>query len=187
MAIFDRVTRLFGRETPTVEKSIANSATRVLVSTGIGAAVGVGFSQASDSTGQVKDAIGGAILGGIGGAAFLTKTGLKATASALFKTAKAGVKTTPTIAQAALGTANLALRHPGAAIGLGLGAGAVYALATSGPGRTRQDKSYTLSQTGASSTGFSPGMGTDTKQEARNMFMDSTQGLVEGMHRGRHG
>lgn len=160
------------------------------MSSAVGAVAGAGLSQSNNETGRVKDAIGGAILGGIGGAAFLTKTGLKATAgtafSAAFGTAKAGLRAAPTVGQAGVGAAGFALRNPKATIAMGLGAGAAYSLATSGPGTTSQDKSFTLMKTGASSTGYSPGMGSSIKQEARQMFMDSANGLVQGMHAGRH-
>lgn len=37
-----------------------------------------------------------------------------------------------------------------------------------------------------SSTGYGAGEGAYTQQDSRQMFMDSTSGLVQGLHRGRH-
>lgn len=75
-------------------------------------------------------------------------------------------------------------KHPGLAGGLAVGATAGIALANSGPqnaNRSPSEMATIAEMEGRPSTGFEWGQGSD-----RYAFEQSTQGLVQGMHRGRH-
>jgi hypothetical protein len=83
-----------------------------------------------------------------------------------------------------VGLAGAALRHPVAALGIGA---AGYGLATAGnAGLSTAEMAGIATAHGVPSTGFMPGMGGAGRQDARMMFMDSTHGLVQGLHTGRH-
>jgi len=70
-----------------------------------------------------------------------------------------------------------------AALGVGVAAGALSMLTDSaGPSAA----SLQLGQTNASSTGFGALGGAGYEQEANQRFLQSTDGLVQGLHRGRH-
>ena len=82
--------------------------------------------------------------------------------------------------------ANVMLKNPALTLGLGAAAGAASLLNkyTGGPGETRggtKGMSRYLQMTGQSSTGFELGQGPD-----RAGFIASTEGLVQGLHAGRH-
>jgi hypothetical protein len=77
-----------------------------------------------------------------------------------------------------------ALEHPTGALLLAGGAAGGYQLMKSGPGRANIDTdemAYLGAQSGLSSSGFSGGEVTSHQN-----FMNSTHGLVQGLHRGRH-
>jgi len=88
------------------------------------------------------------------------------------------------------GMAQWAMRKPSHAIGLaGVGAGLYGASAAVGTGESGMDAaeaSAIMQQHGGPSTGFAPGMGAMKRQSDRSMFMESTFGLTQGLHRGRH-
>jgi hypothetical protein len=82
-----------------------------------------------------------------------------------------------------------ALRHPWGAAGLagaGIGMAALAGSGAGASGLTEESMSAIATAHGYPSTGFAPGMGSTTRQDSRAMFMDSTFGLVQGMHAGRH-
>jgi hypothetical protein len=90
--------------------------------------------------------------------------GALGTASAV---GRAGLRTAGTVAP-------FVARHPLASLGIaGAGMG-MYGLAS------------VAERAGVPSSGFIPGMGATRNQIADMMFMDSTQGLVQGLHQGRH-
>ena len=99
-----------------------------------------------------------------------------------FKGAKIGFK-------GLKGATAFSLRNPTMAAAIGLGAYGTYQLSKTGPGGTNyepENLGRLAQQSDVSSTGFDPGMGASRYQESRAMFMDSTAGLVQGLHKGRH-
>lgn len=86
-------------------------------------------------------------------------------------------------------TMNWSLRNPGSAIALGAGAYGMYSLANSGPqgsNLSKKDMEALAIQNGIPSTGFDYGMGASVSQDSRAMFMNSTMGLTQGLHKNRH-
>ena len=77
--------------------------------------------------------------------------------------------------------------HAGiAAVGIGVG---MYGLANSGRGNagsSSKGMAAVAQSQGLPSSGFEPGMGAGRNQGDRFAFENSTQGLVQGLHRGRH-
>ena len=168
---------------------------RMVTGAAIGGIYGAATSQNNSSTGIFRDAMRGATAGlGIG--AMTTR----AFGSSVFGVAKGLARRSPQIAKAGwgaglrgaeigAGVANFAVKHPYASLGIGAVGAGMYGLASSGPGgggTTAEEMGAIASSSGVSSTGFDPGMGSSFRQNSRAMFMDSTNGLVQGMHRGRH-
>jgi len=90
----------------------------------------------------------------------------------------------------AASVAGFALRRPRTTIALGAAGLGAYGLAQmggSGQSGMDADEAAAIAHVhGGPSTGFAPGMGTNARQDQRAMFMDSTFGLTQGLHRGRH-
>lgn len=144
------------------------------------------------ANGVFGDIARGAALGlGIG--TMTTGFGLRSAAKLGFGGARMGVKGamfgTVAAGKASLNVAQFALNNPRTAMGIGLAGAGMYGLATSGPNSTSISSAETaqLAEQGKfSSTGFSPGMGSSRNQESRAAFLNSTIGLTQGLHRGRH-
>lgn len=102
----------------------------------------------------------------------------KAWGSALWSGAKG-------TARAGVDTGSWILRNPGKTVAIGAGGLGMYALATSGAGPSKltlEQRAQAAQMMGGPSTGFGLGTGIETRQA----FMASTDGLVQGLHAGRH-
>ena len=206
----------YGKSSVGVAGGAARFMATPLIGAAAGAGIAAGTSQSNNDTGLAKDMLGGALLGGLGGlAAKGVFAGAKASAKSNVVRDKAGKvlwkKTAGKIADRINGTATgvasgtykvgklgakvaglgakaagFALRHPKPVIAAGLGAAAVYAASDIRQDVSGFSGSETLRGTGVSSSGFAAGRGGSTKQQAREMYANSTNGLVQGMHRGRH-
>lgn len=145
-------------------------------------------SDKNTDTGVFRQAMFGAAMG-LGVGALTTKTVMKGawgatkfagkkTPGLLMNTAKLGIK-----------AGRFGLRNPKTALLLGGAGYGAYALAGSGGGSfsgSVGDMSTIAQMNNISSTGFNPGMGTNTRQAANQNWMASTVGLTQGLHRGRH-
>jgi hypothetical protein len=93
------------------------------------------------------------------------------------------------VGTAGLKVASFALQDPRLAFGIGAVGMGAYALSSSGMSESdmsdREMEALAM-RGGAPSTGFGAGEGAGIRQNARAMFLDSTSGLVQGLHRGRH-
>ena len=141
-----------------------------------GAAIGAGYGYLSSGRGHgERGAIGGGLVGGAIGA--LTPRGL---ASAAWKTAKLAKRESSSI----LGSI---ARNPTTSLYMGLGGLGAAAFISSGRYTGSSSASAMgawAQQEGGPSTGF--GLGEGSRQD-RMAFQNSTAGLVQGMHVGRHG
>jgi len=89
----------------------------------------------------------------------------------------------------AAATLNMINNNPRKFGALALGAYGISKLAGTGPGQVNistNDLGRLAEQSGVPSTGFDFGMGASSSQQSNAMFMNSTSGLVQGLHRGRH-
>ena len=87
------------------------------------------------------------------------------------------------------GIATWALRNPEMALLAGVGGLGMYANIKMGAQERSMSKQETLAlaeRTGTS-TGFEVGTGSMARDPNRMAFIDSTVGLTQGLHRGRHG
>jgi len=84
--------------------------------------------------------------------------------------------------------AGFGLRHPQAAMAAGVAGLGLYALSGTGAGTSNMNNREVdaLAARTGPSTGFTPGRGSMAYDPRRMRFTDSTQGLVQGLHRGRH-
>lgn len=162
-------------------------AARPLTGATIGAGYGLYSSEGYNNTAKWRDAMEGAAVGAVAGS-MLSKTALRGVANI----AEVGFRAIPSVG---IGLGKLgyklgetAWNHPYAALGI---AGAGYGLTKAYQASRREGdvnvNSNLAVQRGVSSAGFDPGMGTETSQDSRQMFMDSAEGLTFGLHRGRHG
>jgi len=102
----------------------------------------------------------------------------KAWAGAAWSGAKA-------VGSAGFRAANWMITNPGKTAAIGAGGLGMYALASSGarPSQlTMEQRAQAAQAMGGPSTGFGLGTGVETRQA----FMASTDGLVQGLHSGRH-
>lgn len=148
----------------------------------------------------------GGIGAGLGIAALTTRTpwsmaarGLKRIIKPSGTLLRAGLSTARTGLSAGSSIAKFTLRNPSLAMGIaGVGLG-LYALGTSGTGASGMsinNMSTIASNNNLSSTGFAPGMGAYAMQPVNQSFVESgkyknlansTMGLTQALHRGRHG
>lgn len=100
---------------------------------------------------------------------------------------KAGLSLAAPVAKTGFGLAEFAISNPRLAVGMaaGLAVGG-YALFGGGPSGGVEGHAALAQQTGISSTGYDLGMGGTGRQDPQNMFTNSANGLVQGLHRGRH-
>jgi len=115
--------------------------------------------------------------------------GLKLAAKGVGLSARLGFGATKYGLGGATAVTKFALNNPRSAMAL-TGLAASSYLIPQGPGGSGMDEramSAIVQRNNISSTGFSPGMGASYKQEDRQMFMESTFGLTQGLNRGRHG
>jgi hypothetical protein len=152
-----------------------------------GGIIGGISSDDNTATGRFGSIVGGALLGAAGGIG-ISKLGRAA--------AWSGVKRTPGLtwsvgkglSQAAMRAGGFALRHPTASMYGALGLAGMYGLAKSGPqdaNRSAKEMAQ-MAMYEDTSTGFGLGEGTSARQMERIAFESSTNGLVGGLHRGRH-
>ena len=125
---------------------------------------------------------------------------LKAAKSGAFMGAKVAYTATPQILRGGMwyGSRSVSsvLGSPRMILGLGLTAGAMSygADAFGGPQDSNMSsaaRSLYAQRQGGSSTGFAPGMGATTQfsngpGRSRTLLQQSTEGLVQGLHQGRH-
>ena len=163
----------------------------------IGGIVGGIRNEDNSSTGMFRSIASGALAGaGIG--ALTTRTSLDVAKAAGKRIASQGTAEWSYRAAKGIGrhgfsaagkVGRFAWNHPYATTALaGAGIGTV-AFVGSGVDNSRMSTnsmSKIAQQSGISSSGFEPGMGASARQEERQMFMDSTFGLTQGLHRGRH-
>jgi len=93
------------------------------------------------------------------------------------------------VGKAGMKMGSFAIRNPKTALLLGGAGYGAYALAGSGGGSfggSAADMGMIAQMNNISSSGFAPGMGANTRQSAHQMWVDSTFGLAQGLHRGRH-
>lgn len=170
---------------------VGSSVGRVFAAGAAGAIYGGMTSGEGGGAGTIRDAMMGAGVG-LGLGLMTTKPLLRGA----YSIGKGAVKAAPgvamTAARAGLSIGDKALgfigKHPMGALALGLGAYGGYKLMTSRLiGGTDADTTAFAKHMGTSSIGGDLGMGGYSHQDyGRDMFMQSTQGLVQGMHRGRH-
>jgi hypothetical protein len=160
---------------------------RMLLGAGIGGIYGNVTSDNASSTGQFDDTMKGALLG-LGAGAATTKTfwrGMKGVGKLGWGIGKRAV---PMAGRGGLGVINFALRNPKTAMAMGVAGAGMYGLASSGYASSNAsvgDMAAYAQQTGLPSSGFDIGMG-GTRATSRTAFENSTTGLVQGLHRGRH-
>lgn len=135
-------------------------------------------SDETTSTGQFRNALGGALAG----------AGIMAGARLAMEVPGAIWRSKGAIRRAAWGgakrVAKTAWNYP-LATGLA-GVGLYAAMSGGGGGISARERGMIAEQYGVSSSGFSPGMGGTHVQETRQAFMASTEGLVQGLHQSRH-
>ena len=158
-------------------------AARVLGGGVIGGAIGGIASDSNTGTGQAADALKGAAIGA--GAGFMTTKWAWGLGKGVGKAAiVGGAVGSWKAAKGGLGIAKFALRHPWGAAGIaGAGLG-IYGLSRSGPqnaNRSTTEMADMAQRMGTPSTGFDAGEGS-----TRAAFEESTVGLVQGLHHGRH-
>lgn len=158
-------------------------AARVLGGGVIGGAAGGLASNSNTGTGQATDALQGALIGA--GAGFMTTRwawglGKGITKAALSTGASGGFG----LAKGSIGAGRWALRNPMTAVWTGAAGLGLYGLSRSGPqnaNRSPAEMAQMSEMMGTPSTGFAPGEGS-----TRAAFEQSTEGLVQGLHHGRH-
>lgn len=179
MSIFSAI----GKGTGYVAKSLASSLYgswpgRVLGGGIAGGILGKAFSEDYSSTGQFKDTLGGAAMGaGLVGAAYGGLKAIGPASSAAYSGLKSGLRH-PVKSMKTLGKFGLIA---GAIAGIGYGLSSIGT-----PYAGAEHMSEVAAQSGISSTGFDPGFGGDHYQPERQSFIQSTEGLVQGLHRRRH-
>lgn len=168
--------------------ALGSAPSRMLLGAAAGAGVGYATSDSNVGSNIFRDATLGAGLGL--GAGFLTsKTGLKMLASGSGSALGLGGRAHRAGAGGALRSVEFGLKHPYATTAMAMGGLGILGLASTGPGSSNlslKQMSDVAASQNVNSTGFDPGMGSDTHQAARNMFMNSAEGLVFGLHQGRH-
>lgn len=158
----------------------------------VGGVAGALSSDSNTPTGKFYDAMQGAALGGIIGG-LTTKTAL----NAMFRNpwqrtkglAKLGYGTASTGLKLGAAAGGFAIRHPGIttlAAGTALAGGALMTSGPSGGSSSPEALAIMAAKNNSSSTGFALGMAANPRQAAKEMFMESAFGLVQGLHRGRH-
>lgn len=170
---------------------------RIAAGATIGSVVGGIRNEDQSSTGMFRSIAGGALVGASIGA-LTTRTSLdiaKAAGTRLTtkQSAALGYRAMKSLGRQGLSATGkvgrFAWNHPYATMGIaGAGIGAV-AWIGSGHGASGMNTgsmSQIAQQSNISSSGFEPGMGNTYQQQERQMFMDSTFGLTQGLHRGRH-
>lgn len=161
---------------------------RMALGVGVGGLYGGLASDNNSSTGLFKDVVLGATTGfGIGAAT--TRFARRAASSLIKPTARVGWTGAVFGGKIASNVTSFAFSNPRTALALGAAGVGAYTLATSSPGSSGMNidaMSRISQQSGSPSTGFMPGMGATTRQGSRNMFMESTFGLTQGLHSRRH-
>lgn len=141
-------------------------------------------------------AVLGLALGAIGRAAWLgTKTAVAGgkiaygvAGPAMSAAFAVGTPVAKTAVASAGRLAGFGFRHPQAAMTAGVAGLGLYALTVSGAessNLSNRDVNALAMRTGPSS-GFTPGQGSTAYDPRRMRFIDSTNGLVQGLHKGRH-
>lgn len=138
----------------------------------------------------------GALAGVVGRAAWLggkvafggAKLAYRASGPAMSAAFAVGTPVAKTAVAGAGRAAGFALRHPQATMIAGVGALGIYgsmqmAAQTSEMG---EDEVNRLAMMTGPSTGFTPGYGSMAYDPGRMRFQGSVNGLVQGLHRGRH-
>ena len=138
----------------------------------------------------------GAVAGLVGRAALLAgrgawagaKLGYRASGPAMSAAFAVGTPVAKAGLTGAGRVAGFAMRHPQAALMAGTAGLGLYALAGTGAGTSdmSEDEVNALAFRYGPSTGFTPGTGSMAYDPRRMRFIDSTGGLVQGLHRGRH-
>jgi hypothetical protein len=170
---------------------------RVAAGATIGGVVGGIRNEDRSSTGMFKSIAGGALLGaGVGSLTTRTSLNIAKAAGkriATRSTAQLGYRAIKGLGRQGLSATGkvgrFAWNHPYAATGIaagGIGAYAWMSSGHSGSGMNTDTMSRIAQQSGVSSSGFEPGMGVNTQQQERQMFVESTFGLTQGLHRSRH-
>lgn len=174
---------------------------RMVTGAAIGSIYGGATSEANTPTGIFRDMIGGAAIGIGAGALTARSLWMKsrpASLRGLFNSPVAkGVKGAARLGmgagkiglRAGFGAIKFTARHPYAALGIAGAGYGMYALGNSGPGQSgmnEKEMAAIARMHGGPSTGFDIGMGTSRRQNSRQMFMESTFGLTQGLHASRH-
>lgn len=174
---------------------------RALLGAGIGSGVGYYNTESDDPNAKFEGLAKGAFLGALGGASIsairpMTKIGIGVGRSKVGQSIMQG--TAKMIGNTALGVARFAYKHPLVTVG---GIGATYLTydqlgSTKSPTLTGQkvNTNYemqsiaatNLTPTGRFGTGFIGAAPTMLPRMSRAMI-ESTENLVQGLHRGRHG
>lgn len=180
VGIFSMVGRMVGTG---VKLGLGTGIGRMALGAGVGSIYGAATSDANTSTGQFRDIAAGALIGlGIGSAT--TGTAIKG-AFSLGKgaVARPSIGRSPVAhmirgtAKAGMGVGRFALNNPKAAAMLTVGGLGMYGLSRTGPGSTDLD----IDQTAQLAEQMS-----GTQNISRVMYQNSTEGLVQGLHKGRH-
>jgi hypothetical protein len=169
-----------------------SSAARMVTGTAIGAGIGAYRAEGN----LEEDTIQGALLGGALGAGIAgltTGVGRRFIKSAGTKAGKWVALESPSLAwkasKKAKGLASWAWENPRTAIALGVVTAGVVGAKGQGyysDSSTATGMGLTAVKADIPSTGFDLMSAGHHRQESRMMFMGSTEGLVQGMHRGRH-
>lgn len=166
---------------------------RILTGATAGALYGGLASDANTPTARFGDVLGGALIGaGIGGLTTrMTGRGVWGLAKNLpyGLAAKTGLRVARTGLNLGVGMARFAYRHPRTALLLGGGVAGAYAAWPGGAGESgmgEAEMAAIAQRHGGPSTGFNIGRGAGRRQSDRQMFMESTFGLTQGLHQSRH-
>lgn len=174
----------------TTKFAVGGGVRRSALGSGVGAIYGNVTSDANSSTGRARDTMVGA-LGGLGvgmattrtagrlalGAAklplrYAKGTGVRGLAKKGWGLARGGASLGKKGAVAGLGAANWTVSNPGMALAVGGGVLGAYALSQSGAGNVPAGQEQLAVQQGRS--------------VGHTSHIQSTSGLVQGLHRGRH-
>jgi hypothetical protein len=173
------------------------SVRRIAAGATIGGVVGGIRNEDNSSTGMFRSIASGALAGaGIGALTSKTSLNIAKAAGRKIGTKQFGLSAYNVVKKMGRGgfsatkkVGRFAWNHPYAATalaGAGIGAYSFMSSGYSGSGMNANTMSQIAQQSGISSSGFEPGMGANTQQGERQMFMDSTFGLTQGLHKSRH-
>lgn len=158
---------------------------RTIAGAAIGGGIGVATGDEQSSTGKFQNFLAGAAVGaGVGG---LTTAGARGLMGDVGRGAwkRLGLKRVGgTVGRTGLSIGEFALSHPKLTIGAAMGVGAYSMFSDPSQSHRGTIQAYNM----AVEEDLVPNLlqPSDTRMVARSSFQDSTVGLTQGLHRGRH-